>query len=49
MSIGQQWAVVFLIFWAASCWYCYSLGWWRGSTHAYKDAAESYSISGTQT
>ncbi len=30
MSIGQQWAAIFVIFWIASVWYAYSLGEIRG-------------------
>ncbi len=30
MSIGQQWALVFVIFWFASIWYAYCLGHIRG-------------------
>jgi hypothetical protein len=36
MSLVQQWAIVFAIFWAASVWYAYSLGHIRGRARALK-------------
>jgi hypothetical protein len=34
MSIGQQWAIVFIVLWIGSCWYFYSIGKLHGTTEA---------------
>jgi hypothetical protein len=26
------WTGLLLGLWAGSCWYCYSIGWWKGNT-----------------
>lgn len=45
MTIGQQWAVVLVLFWIASIWYAYSMGHLRGEASVYRKAAEHFSMS----
>lgn len=42
MTNAQIWIAFGIAAWAASLYYAYSLGWWKGNTAAYKEVRTWY-------